>query len=368
MQDISNTSKEETSLLPDPTVSENDDPLGPADHAHLFETINVLLAGFVALLLIAGLCSSVASVQVLDGAIPEFELNTWRFAFQIIVPIPFMIWHKSSLYIPRGKWFAVLAITLLYVGYNLCYYTAATYVPAGTLKGLNDTYIILISVVLTVCIKEERKPHVYVSALIGLVGVFCLTQPGNTGKKSEMPATLFNWTSPCKISGNISDSQTLPQTGSTSPGNEWFGYVLLLVSGICDTGTSRLLAIYIPEMCCFARTFWLGIVGTSVCLVFSVSLETLALPSNPLCIGLLILHCFGTSIHTSLMSRCAEYIPKHVFIIERSLQFVVLIILQYTILSGIQPGHGNWVEILGAVATFVSGIVGPVWAVVREKI
>ena len=54
----------------------------------------IVVAYVVSLVCVAGSCASVASVQILAGSIPEFELNAWRFAFQMLTPLPLII-HQS---------------------------------------------------------------------------------------------------------------------------------------------------------------------------------------------------------------------------------------------------------------------------------
>ena len=50
-----------------------------------------------------------------------------------------------------------------------------------------------------------------------------------------------------------------------------------------------------------------------------------------------------------------------------SFQLVVLLILQYTVLKDIQPGHGNWLELLGAALVFAGVVGAPVWHLIRQR-
>ena len=63
---------------------------------------------------IAGLCISAASVQVLAGSVPEFELNTWRFAAQFVVSAPVvLVKQKCNITVPRSKWIYLLLSVVL---------------------------------------------------------------------------------------------------------------------------------------------------------------------------------------------------------------------------------------------------------------
>jgi carbon starvation protein CstA len=61
-----------------------------------------------------------------------------------------------------------------------------------------------------------------------------------------------------------------------------------------------------------------------------------------------------------------QYLSPSVAAMVNSLYLVILLILQYTALKHIKPGHHNWLEILGAVFCLLAVIAGPVWHILKQ--
>ena len=53
---------------------------------------------------------SFISVQYLSGAVPENELNSWRFLAAAIMSAPFVTKTNSKILVPKSKWHIFLAI------------------------------------------------------------------------------------------------------------------------------------------------------------------------------------------------------------------------------------------------------------------
>jgi drug/metabolite transporter (DMT)-like permease len=89
--------------------------------------------------------------------------------------------------------------------------------------------------------------------------------------------------------------------------------------------------------------------------------EEPVIPSSLLCIGLVLIHAIGTTQMSLVIFYCLQYLSPSVTSLLTSLQLVVLLCLQYTLLKDIQPAHNNWEEIVGAVCCFMGAILGPLW-------
>ena len=333
----------------------------------------IVVAYVVSLFCVAGFCASVASVQILAGSIPEFELNAWRFAFQMLTPLPLIIHQRASLKIPMSVWHFTALYILCIITYNATYYTAAIYLPVGTMSGLNSTFLIILNAFSSVCIVKERKLHLYLATAISSVGIIVLVQPDpmfrNTSLHRNPPS---NWSSPClpqnthdNAYGNVSvplDGDALQNTD-----NQWLGYVLLVISSVTVLIGLRIVTRIVPTANPFVLSLWTGMVATPISLIIMGVKETPTLPSNPLCFGLLIVHTFGTALYSVNFPYAMQYIPPTVFAFIQSLQLVVLLVLQYTALNKVLPGLGNWPEIFGAVLCFIGCMTGSLWQLVEEK-
>ena len=448
----------------------------------------ILAAYAVALLCVAGICTSVSSVQILAGTIPEFELNAWRFAFQMLTPLPFIIQQRASLKIEQSAWPLTALLFLSNVTFNATYFSAAIYLPVGTFSGLSNTSVIIINALLSVCIVKERRLHLYLAAGISSIAIILLIQPEpmlwNTSLHWNPPS---NWTSPCQtqithhnawnytsaplagevdqqtqithhnaynytsaplagevdqqtqithhnaynytsaplagevdqqtqithhnaynytsapLAGEVDqqtqithhnaynytsaplagevDQQTqithhnaynytsAPLAGEVDQqrDKQWLGYILLVISSLLMVLILCLVARLVQTVNPFVLGFWNGIVSTIVSLIIMGLKESPTLPSNPLCFGLLFVHAIGTALYAVNMPYCMQYIPPTVFAFIRSLQLVVLLVLQYTALSHVLPGLGNWLEILGAVLCIIGCMIGSLWQLIEEK-
>ena len=87
--DDSNNSKCSHSFGTDTFIVNENQEQSISDHKINRTFGKVLLAYILLMCSVLCLCASIASVEVLSGSVPEFELNSWRFGAQVIVVLPF---------------------------------------------------------------------------------------------------------------------------------------------------------------------------------------------------------------------------------------------------------------------------------------
>ena len=227
----------------------------------------------VSLVCVAGSCASVASVQILAGSIPEFELNAWRYGFQLLTPLPFIIHQRVPLKIPRSVWHITALFFMSSVAYNATYYTSAIYLPVGTMAGLSNTSIIILNALLSICLVKERKLHLYLAAAISSVGIIILVQPEpmfrNTSLHRNPPS---NWSSSClpqNTHDNAYSNVSIPLDGDILPSTDkqWLGYVLLVISSVTAVIAFRLVARIVQTTNPFVLSLWTGMVATPISLI-----------------------------------------------------------------------------------------------------
>ena len=308
-------------------------------------------------------CASLVCVQVLGGAVPEFQLNAWRFGMQLMLVFPINIYRKCDLKVPRRKLPLIFAMFFLYNVFNITYYTGVIYVAVGTVFGIASTITIAANVVLSICIKKDRKIPLYVGATLALIGLIMMIQPEFMFPGDILhSAPKTNYTSPCVFETGIVEG-----LGNTDINKQWLGYIFAVISGAIVVGILHGMSNVVSEVSSFTFAFWNGLVGTTVSLILMGILETPVMPTSPMCVLLLLGHAIGTSQISVVTPWCLQYLSPTVCGLIYSLQLVLLLLMQYTVLKDIQPGNGNWVEILGAVVCFLGIIGGPTWHLYKES-
>ena len=130
--------------------------------------------------------------------------------------------------------------------------------------------------------------------------------------------------------------------------NMVFVYTLLIPSGIADGMYLDVNAVLLHEVPPIIKVSYLSEFGLITSIVLAFYLEdfviTLMLKQLLLVLGHSVASVvsFFTTMYTCQMIGGIR--ASLVF----SLQMVVMLILQYTLMSSIMPGHHNWIEVLGA--------------------
>ncbi len=110
--------------------------------------------------------------------------------------------------------------------------------------------------------------------------------------------------------------------------------------------------------------FWSSIIGGALTTLVSLCLETWTFPSNPKHLALFILHCV-----IGIGSAFGPLSQNLTSVVMTSLGLatytVFLFICQYTVMGKVIPGHGNALEICGAILTSLGAIVIPLYSFIK---
>ena len=85
---------------------------------------------------------SFACVQILDGAVPEFELNAWRFGVQLVIMIPINMCRNWNLKVPKQHIPLMFFNILLVNAGNVVVFTSIIYLPVGLIDVLLTSIVI----------------------------------------------------------------------------------------------------------------------------------------------------------------------------------------------------------------------------------
>lgn len=114
-------------------------------------------------------------------------------------------------------------------------------------------------------------------------------------------------------------------------------------------------------------TFWSSLCNCVLMICAMCIFEHSAFPTGAACITLLAGHLVANTVsHTSFTGGVLN-VPPMMMAILCSLELVVGLVSQYTALKHINPGHGNALEIIGAVIVMLGNIAGPFYEMCRIR-
>lgn len=324
------------------------------------DAVRLKILAFLAMLtIVIMVCVSIVCVQVLNGIVPDFELNAWRFGPQAAIASLILMYMKSLPYVPRSSMAMLFCIMLTYFGYNFSYYAAAKYLPVGMLGGGHSTVAMVTNAALSICVKSERSVLLYISSAVAICGIVLMVQPPWMFPDTSSDF-VTNWTSPCVQHSNA----TLSINDVTTA---WYGYVYVTLSGMSMAfGINMIRRILQDDVKPIVITFWTGVLGFSVSIVCSAVVEEMRLTSGLMCSGLLLLHVIGTLSPAIGAPYVLQHMSSTVYAMLNCSRLVLLLLLQYTVLSSVIPGKRNWIEVVGAALCLAGTFLGPLIDLLRQ--
>ena len=100
--------------------------------------------------------------------------------------------------------------------------------------------------------------------------------------------------------------------------------------------------------------------------IFMTLFESPTLPTGGFCICMIIVICVCVIQNNLVVPFCLKEIAPSVFAILMSLSIGLCVTYQYTFMKEINPGHGNWVEVLGCVLCLLGSVTSPVWHILKS--
>ena len=295
-----------------------------------------------------------ACAQVLQGAIPMFQLNLSRYVFQTALCGTLVCIRRQGLDLE-----AALIMPLIVAGvfsnlFNISYYTASALLPLGTLLvTTNVTQVINSAIINKVVFKQNIQPLkvLYISLMI--VGLCLILQPPfifhgvSIGAFDAPPAA------------NATARGVEPGPGGSSRVGEAAGSVLAIVAGVASTSRGAVYRARLPTVPMGVLGFWIGVLGTLPSVILMLYVDDVNLHLRGTQVALLLGHGMGAASYSTLNIYAQQKLTPVTWAMMDNSKLVLNFILQYTLLRNIQPGHRNFLEILGALVAIVA-IVGAV--------
>lgn len=325
---------------------------------------------------------SVATAQGIEGYIGDMELNATRFTVQAVLSALALSLLKLPPIVERIQigWVAGVCV-LQFVG-NYTYYAAAPLLPVGIVCGIETTGLMFFGMIFQCVIKRSIKLSEVVAVIVCATGVALATQPTFLGfaaeKKSNANRTVpicgVNTTTPVDDQTYITNS-TMHRLPTTDVGQVWGidattrGYIVAVVATVMTFANQAIYNNRIPNINFLIILFWTSIFSSLTSYAMTFTLEIPTLPIGAGCWGLFFGHNVSIAVASGLMVYAGQRLPPFLYGLLLSTGLFALAILQYTILSHIQPGHRNWQGILGIVLILVGNIIKPLgdmWSARRE--
>ena len=319
-------------------------------------------------------CTSISAMcaQTLGGFIPEFELNMWRFITQFFVVLPVVLIKQINVMPKKEHVPWIMATCFCYNAYNVFYYTASIHLPIGTIGGISPSFILIIVAVVTVVTSKECTFTLAISVVLCVTGTVLISQPRFIFKN------LIDYSNITNVYHLLCQKGSSLETGNNTSHNdhhgednvvvfnELLGYIFTIFSSILVSIGYFIANKKLNMVHPFHVLFWVALSGTVVSLALSAIMEDFTFVHTASCVALLAGHSLGAALGTAGVQISLQIISPVSLSLVQSLQVVFLCIAQYTVMSRVNPGKQNAVEIAGTVTIFIGNIVTPLYKLFIE--
>ena len=319
--------------------------------AKLAET-SVLLRGYGAVVVgTVFLVFGRASVQLLHGLVPPFELNAARYLVQTLLSGVLIATRSTNWQVPQVTlpWLCFVAVSSNV--FNFTYYTSASFLPLGnqqlvTLAASFVGCVTLIRVFLQKAIHWTK----YISIFLVLVGGVLVIQPDppfHHEERSTPNKTIAGFTN---FSMDALQNKTLDWTKSSSIyASTIAGYILAVIAGLALSSKAFLVRLRVNDIPSTVVAFWTGLGGTLFSWILSFYLEDVVIPTSGFQWLLICIHAVAAATNGLFVLYAQQVLSPLTFSVLASLRFSADVLLQYAPGHIFIPGHRNAAEYIGVV-------------------
>ena len=306
--------------------------------------------GISALLLTAVFtAASRISVQMLEKAVPDFELNAIRCACALVCMSVYFVCVKSFPWIERGKIVSVFLVCFFNNVITIGLYVSVTLLPLATSSCIITTVIVGCSVVLFRIINKEKiQWDKMVAVPICILGVFLVLQPSfifGDDKNDNVtgPTVGLN-----NQNTSVNITMVTKETGILT--STVLGYIVSAITGLCTilaTSVTKYDIEFYTARNIFMALLWDYILGTILSVIIMLTLETPTIPQSINDWVLVMIHAATYIFICPLLLYGGLRVSGSLGAILNSNHLLLSLLAQYTILKDIFPGHRNWMEVAG---------------------
>ena len=214
-------------------------------------------------------------------------------------------------------------------------------------------------------LRENPNWKTIVSTCVCVLGVTLVIQPDFIFTTSQTMKSFQNGTAngSTTIIGNETRKYYTSDYSLVA-----LGYMLPIVTGL--TASIDVVVIkkfpYLMENI-LVVSFWCTFLTTTFSAIAMVTFENPSLPRNARQSIILTAHCVAYVLVWPSCTYPAKYISGNAMNVIFSTSVVLFLVAQYTVLSSIQPGNQNWMEVLGVFLVLFAACVTPVIEIYYKK-
>ena len=318
------------------------------------------------------------AAQMFGGKITIFALNVYKFAIYFVIATVWVVTRADSIKVAKKDIFKLVISSGFQYMKNTLYYTAAAYLPVGNLDGIYAGLLLIFATTVDFVCQKISKQSIFVS-LLAVAGVILLSQPWQIEDTSDL-----HQTAPCDLidSLNLSTFANASDFNTTTSGDmtskqTWInpvllGYMILVIAGVCSITAGNLFKSLLQSYSVSCIFFWAAITNIIYSLVIVVVLKftsdiTLMLPTGYSCLGYSILFLISVTITAVTVYCLYSLITLSKLAVTKAFGLIALYVLQRTLLKAFNPGHGNFLEILGVIFTLIASVLCPVVSILYEN-
>ena len=241
------------------------------------------------------------------------------------------------------------------------YFIAVTFIPLATEESIYHTTQLFGGLVTFWILLRERPTVERIAAVILCAGgVILVVQPDiifktkfvHIGNHTSMPVSL--------------------QKGSTRENYTIFGLGcgLALTAGVLQIVRFTTIKFHSKL---FSDTekqpvilFWNCLIGAVLCVSVSLCFEKPVLPENGKDYLLVMGHVLSYMFAPAGYLYAAPLLDGNTVNILYTTTIIYMVIAQYTVLKYIQPGHRNWIEVVGIVLVVIGCVLSPVVTLLKK--
>ena len=355
--------------------------------------------------------SAVMALQAIGSLLSLLLLQTVISFIYFFGSTIYCITSKESLRITSKKDFlATIAMAVGFGMYRYFYFMSAYFLSPSTTEGMFTTGWMVIALFITL-FQRRCEWHMLISAVICVIGIILLSQPEGIFPQSKLgfimqaiPCNSFITdnihlnTSPttagcnslsyitnnssisvnqsldvdyqmgnCTTNRIFSENKTLPDNEPTSV----FSMKYQAIGYFLNIASSCFIAVYAAGVQYLQKShgdafiaFWSSALTLAASIVISgifwTSPSQLFYAAWP-CYIILIAHCFFAVLLIVMTINSLTCISQAEVALVSSVAMVFLYISQLTFMSGIHPGRGNVLELIGAIEIIIGNVVSPFW-------
>ena len=319
---------------------------------------------------IVGLLSmgcSASAVQAMQRAIPDLLLAAFRYATQTFGVFLILLLKREFTPIFELRHLPHLMIlTVLSSVYNVGLFAGASLLPLVDALGIVNTATMVCIASVHYAAKQSIGFIKLFSILLAISGMIMMMQPGWLFGMGDIGATLEENRS--SLSNNITTNISLGMNVNSENcfSKTEIGALQYAIGTLCTVIAGITIGLYyillkdiLADFDFLHIAFGTGLFGTIICLVTSLYIEDTPLAITEGTWGLLMVHAVFASVDSVLVVLIVSLIGPLESSILFSLAILIMVCLQYTIMSSYIPGHRNWLEVVGAIVNFIGVLLSP---------